>query len=232
LTSFLGAASLLFEACSSEPETEAPPASPDVDAIGQTLTTLQCARTFECCGTDELQQVFSGIEVDEAADCENAVGSFVQVFFVPQLRDAIEQGRVAVRGEHQAACESALASLACADFNAGPQINVFEPGVCRDYLEPLVPQSGFCSEDWECVSGFCSRGAGAAPGSCKAAPKQDEACPNDRCDAGLECTEGVCVEQLADGEACARDSACVSGLCAEDAGAFVCTAVDPVCAGS
>ncbi len=221
---------LLFVGCTPAPDDDDEP--PDTSVVAPavaTLTRAQCEKMFECCGAGELESLFAG-EVTDVETCISALDTQAQAFLVPALEEAVSNETATVSSEAAGACAEALPAADCSDFRPATSLTLLE-GSCADVVEPRLTLSGFCSDDFQCDTRFCSVPPGEVEGSCKNPPVEGEACLNDRCAPGFYCAaDGTCAPLLDDGEACARSADCASGDCAANgAGMMACTAVEPIC---
>jgi MYXO-CTERM domain-containing protein len=103
---------------------------------------------------------------------------------------------------------------------------------CANFLEPKVAVGDACTNDFECVDGFCdATGAAAgAEGKCRALGKTGESCADmGRCEPDLDCdaTSMICVARAAPppgqpaAAMCFYSSACSVGGGAPGAGAVL-----------
>lgn len=205
----------------------------DASAVVEELAAAQCAKIFECCAADELQDVFGALEVEDEPACREALRTRAEAFFRPALEQSLQNRRASLQQEAVDGCAAAIRERSCADFEPTPSVEVLSTPGCGDVVSAELSLSAFCTEDYECETGFCSRPAGEAEGSCKNAPQSEDACLNDRCATGLYCaSEEVCAEKLGAGEVCTRNTDCESDSCqpGED-GEFVCAELPDICSG-
>lgn len=196
------------------------------------VAAAQCRKMLECCSAEELAAVFGEMEVDQTA-CEQAIANQAAAFFTPALRRSLTDETTRLREEHIAGCVEALEARSCGDFVPSTSANVLDLTGCDVVVEPRLTLSGFCTDDFECDTGFCSHPPADTRGTCKNPPSVGEPCLHDRCADGLRCDAvGQCAERLDDGEPCLRNVDCVSGSCEVDpAGTFLCTPAPALCAG-
>ena len=215
----------LCASCADSDESSSEPQ--DLQAFGQAVAIAQCDKIFECCQGGELGDVFSGVDVATKEECVSAVQGYVRVFVVPKVEDAQQSGAVTVSGS-QTACVNALKSQSCGAFSPSPNVDVFRAQACRDFIQPALETSGFCSEDWECKSGFCASVAGE--GSCATPPESGQACVGQRCVTGLFCNAtDLCEAKAVEGQPCDRNEACESDNCVDQEGQRVCGPPARVC---
>ena len=88
-------------------------------------------------------------------------------------------------------------------------------GACRALGSRVVPISGGCKNNDECIEGSCPGGDGTNCGVCQPMVSEGEACTNDdRCMSG-DCHCGFCRENFKalDGHKCNTHEGCNSGWC-------------------
>jgi hypothetical protein len=226
-------AAILSIGCSAPEQGDDGPESGDPDAIVEELAAAQCAKLFECCSTDELGDVFGTIEVEDEAGCREALQSQADAFLLPALERSIESESALVREAEIDACVRALADRSCSGFEPAARVALFDVDGCGQIVEPRLSLSAFCTEDYECETGFCSRPPAESEGACKNPPANGDPCLNDRCDEGLYCTgDDICAEKLGAGDVCTRNADCESDSCVPgDEGDFVCAEAPDICTG-
>lgn len=136
-------------------------------------------------------------------------------FFGETTRRKVEQGFLVWDSSRLAACVESPGSYSCSAgrFTWSP--------ACRDLVRPnrTVGQTCFAEaahlNPSSCATGWCPEGdgeTGPCPATCKAFRAQGEKCGDaERCDAGLQCSSGLCVPPARTGQVCG-DVACASGL--------------------
>lgn len=208
------------------------PTPADPHPIVAQLAAAQCRKILECCSTDELAAVL-GPEPDDQASCETAIVSQAEAFFLPALERALADETIALQDAELPACIAALDARSCDEFQPFASADVLELAGCTSVVEPRLTLSGFCTDDFECDTGFCSHPPADTQGACKNPPQVDEECLHDRCADGLACTvDGLCAEKLGSGEVCTRNADCLSDLCMPDeSGELVCETVTEICTG-
>ncbi len=222
---------VLVVGCSSPPPV-VEPATSDPEAMIRQVSAAQCRKILECCGADELERVL-GPDTADQANCEAAITAQADAFLLPALQRALEDKTITVEDHEVAGCVAALDARTCDDFHPQASADVLEVEGCTLIVRAKLTLSGFCTDDFECETGFCSHPPADTRGACKNPPQIDEECLQGRCDDFLACsTDGICVEKLGDGEPCGRNADCISDLCSPDeVGMLVCEAAAKVCAG-
>lgn len=203
----------------------------DPRPIVKQIATAQCEKILECCAGEELERVL-GPGVQDQAACETAILNQAQAFFLPALERALEAETITLADFEVDGCVEALEARQCGEFEPVASANVLAEMGCGDVVDAKLALSGFCADDFECETGFCSRPPAESEGSCKNPPQIGEPCLNDRCDSFLACSPtGTCVEKLGDGEVCTRNADCRSDVCSPgNEGELVCVNVTEICA--
>lgn len=214
-------------------ETETP--SLNLSTTAQNLAESQCARLFDCCTASEIDVVFVGLEIEDEATCVGSLQNYLNTFVVPGWQAAIDAGTLRVHADKEGGCLDALKQRECGEFAPSPVVNIFEIEACRSFLSSNLESSGFCAQDFECTTGFCSRAAGSEQGTCKVALSESEPCLNDVCGPpgyALFCDEGLCTKRRGIGEECFRNEECDSGNCVASEVAKICGEAPVACQGA
>lgn len=208
-------ATLTVLACAAEDDETSEPVS--LDGLGAELAQAQCEKILRCCSADELQNIFSGVTVENEEQCRELVSGYTRVFLVPAIEDAANTDSVRLDLDARDACIESLRTQQCGTFTPSPNFDLFAVEACGDFVSASLEISEFCAEDFECKSGFCARAPGANDGSCKTPPAEDEPCLNERCGAGLYCSQldAKCLPRFALDESCERNEQCRSNNCLE-----------------
>lgn len=209
------------------PGADAAPAGPGLDELAQPLAGALCPYLFQCCSTDDLQEVF-GDEGEPPADVAACVTSLTPIMDeeVSDIAASVAAGRISYDPARMAACLEVIPEGSCASVN-----EVFDdvftfPG-CQPPFAALVELDGACASDQECKSGYCPGRVDDEPGACAERPGEGEKCEFD-CADGFTCDDigSTCIPQRADGETCDGEDQCLSGACLDG----IC-GVSPVCDG-
>lgn len=172
----------------------------EVDDLPAEMAQAVCAAAEDCLGSS-LERFVRG------HDCVTLMRNRLEDSSFPNLRDAIEDGRVAYDGESMRSCLDAMAASGCDALGTG------RPDACERALEGTVEDGSPCGVDEECVGdAFCDRSGAVCPGTCAARREEGSVCREDRhCQAGLVCFDvGECVRPGGAGEPCSPR--CAPGL--------------------
>jgi hypothetical protein len=126
-------------------------------------------------------------------------------------------GRCTPPGEDGASCGQSVDSLATYVRDQAESAHPVCKNVCRGHrCGSFVGEGGACRVTAECESGkLCIEKTCVM----RALPKAGEACPGDRCEAGLMCLAGKCMSRKPAGEVCTVDLECIGACLKPGAGA-------------
>ena len=210
--------------------------TPDVDLSGFSadLAKVECERIFACCKQEEFDRIFVGQPIATVADCEEAVTSGVSAFVIPKFENAANLERIVVDQSAFGRCLTDLSVRSCDNFEPGRLEDFSTVGACSTAFAPALETSGFCDDDFECLSGFCSGSPETLEGSCANVPAIGQPCAFGRCgdDGFCDTINDVCQAKIANGEACPQSPACVSGFCTASDGSGTCEPPAPICEGT
>lgn len=179
---------LLAPACKKAPEPGNPqaltptPTRMGIHEVGSTFAAATCQTQRRCQG--------GGSAAAAQGACEQALKPRFDAY-ARRLETSHLRGRIAYDGEKLKQCLAHIANETCADaaarLSAGPA-----PGSdCDTWIVPHVGLGGMCSDDHECMSGYCN-GRAAAPkgglsdGTCAPLPDVGQPC-TDTCARGATC---------------------------------------------
>lgn len=206
----------------------------NLNDLGDELTEAHCGKIFSCCSEAERFAAFQGIPIDDQEQCTSSVQGIVQVNVIPRYEDALAAGTISYSGEIQS-CLDGFARLACDEFQPDPRLTLIEIPQCAALFEALLETTEFCTDDFECKTGFCAFSGGADEGTCAELPGEMESCIAGRCGEGLFCTGGVCSPRFDDGATCDVSSQCLSSNCVdvstEGSEELECQPLPPACGG-
>jgi len=135
-----------------------------------------CDKVYACCTAAERMGNF--LVGTDVASCKTGVAGLLNLI-IPNLQQSIAAGRTAYHGDKLAVCLEKLRPLGCADARMDSIENSIVPE-CNQFLEPKVAVGGACTEDGECIKGYCD-------GTCAALKPDGQTCDDD-----LQCTSEIC----------------------------------------
>lgn len=188
--------------------------------LSATIGEAWCAKAYQCCTDDELQN-FTFANEDE---CKTDVAATVTQYWVTPMQAAITAGR----GEYDAVkagkCLKAFNALGCVGTN-NPQ-DFFDH--CSSPWTAKQTADQDCASQFECVQGtYCSQ----TTSKCVTPAAENETCTPDQdpyCEIELYCDGNNCVTRKSAGETCTDDGECELGT---DCAQGTCTAIEPTCTG-
>lgn len=184
----------------------------NISQLGVELTEAHCNKIFSCCSESERVAAFQGIPVSTQEECISSVEGIVQINVVPRYEDAVANGTIDYSGAVEN-CITGYSRLACDDFQPDPRLALIEVPECAALFEPQLETTEFCTDDFECKSGFCA--ISGEMGTCAELPGEMEACVAGSCQESLYCREGMCVPRLDDGAECDVSTQCTSRNCVD-----------------
>jgi hypothetical protein len=135
------------------------------------LARARCQRVQECCMAMTFDQ----------ESCQNDVLGQFSVLMM-NYQPFLDSGKVMYRADRAAACVNDLLAASCTVIKAGsPTVNTIT--LCDEAFQPTVSPGGACTDDLECIAGWCN------------------------------VTSMKCVAKVADGAACDDDVDCLSDNC-------------------
>jgi hypothetical protein len=168
------------------------------------LAAVTCKQLFACCPPEDLaENPFIG---STEAECRTNTGALLTLL-IPPISSAVAGGRARYDADAMGDCLRLAEAADCTP--------TADETVCEQWLIPLVPAGGACSQDFECIGTTClgeSGDAGVTDGVCAAPLANGEDCLDDG-----ECASGycplTCEPTLPDGSTCTSDEECTSGYC-------------------
>lgn len=204
-----------------------------IDSTATQIAQTVCPKAYKCCMASQLTGN-SQAGTDEAS-CETMTTSAFE-----QDLEAIQGSQDQKRANFDSAkLQSCLAIIRSADCDTLNVTNHLAgiPG-CETFVDPLVAVGGACSQDYECIDGWCQQPAdmSGGDGTCQPHAQLSASCATASCETGLVCdigaTDPICVSAGAIGATCTDLLQCTSTNCAIASGADggVCAAAtDPQC---
>jgi MYXO-CTERM domain-containing protein len=205
------------------------PIDQDATDIAQTV----CTSAYRCCTLAQLMNNSSaGTDVSmgttdcttNSTPCEQACETETAQNFRNQLsgvQDSVDKKRAVFEQAKVDACLQTIRSSTCDALNMTNHLTGV-PG-CDSFVTPLVAIGGGCSQDYECVNGWCNAG------TCAAFVTVGQPCPSGgpSCAPGLTCdtngttndaSDDTCVEPGPTGATCSDALQCQSLSCSSSGG--------------
>lgn len=204
--------------------------------IGSTATQIAqtvCPQAYKCCTPSQLSN--NGQAGTDEASCETMTTSAYESD-LETIQASQDQKRATFDNAKLQACLAIIRSADCATLDVTNHLAGI-PG-CGSFVDPLVAFGGACSQDYECIDGWCQAPAdmSGGDGTCQPHAQLGGPCATASCEPGLACDLGasdeICVPPGAIGATCTDLLQCTSGNCAIPSGASsgVCAAAtDPQC---
>jgi hypothetical protein len=123
--------------------------------INETATRIAdtvCPKAYTCCTADELA-MNSGQAGTDVASCESDTTSTYQSMLAT-LQNSVNQNRATYHSTQVDACLATIMNSDCATLNASTHISGI-PG-CESFTTPLVAVGSACSQNYECINGWCN----------------------------------------------------------------------------
>lgn len=185
-----------------------------VDSTSTQIAQTVCPKAYECCTQSQLMGN-SSAGTDEAS-CESMTKSDF-AGNLEAVQASQDQGRATFDNAKLQACLNTIRSASCDTLDMTNHLMGI-PG-CDSFVDPLVAIGGACSNDYECVDGWCQQPTdmSGGDGACQPHAQLGQSCLTATCEAGLTCdvaaTDETCVQPGALGAACTDPLQCASVNC-------------------
>jgi hypothetical protein len=192
-----------------------------VDDTATRIANTVCPKAYMCCTATELgMNSEAGTDV---ATCESMTKQNYQNI-LNTLQSSVDQKRATYVSSKLDTCLANIQSMDCSALNMTNHLQGV-PG-CESFTTPLVPVGGACSQDYECIGGWCNvpQNSTNGDGTCDAflGPGQDctsqggRSCgPTQVCDAY---NNNLCKPVSDIGGTCADNLQCTSLNCSSSGG--------------
>jgi hypothetical protein len=211
-----------------------------VDETATRIANTVCPKAYMCCTADQLSQ--NSAAGTDVASCETATKqNYVNV--LGTLQASVNQGRATYQSAQLDTCLATIMSSDCATLNMTTHLQGI-PG-CESFTTPLVAMGGACSQNYECINGWCNVPQGSADGVCEGFVPLGQSCalaggpscgPNAVCDPEgtlNDSSDDLCEPVSPLGGACLDDYQCQSLNCTSSGGSgMTCqtaTTTTPMC---
>jgi len=203
-----------------------------IDSTATQIAQTVCPKAYKCCMASQLTGN------DQAGTDEPSCETMTTSAFEQDLETiqaSQDQKRANFDDTKLQACLAVIRSADCDTLDVTNHLAGI-PG-CETFVDPLVAVGGSCSQDYECIDGWCQPPAdmSGGDGTCQPHAQPGASCATASCESGLACDLGgdsICVPVGAIGAACTDLLQCASSNCAIPSGAAsgVCAAAtDPQC---
>jgi hypothetical protein len=198
-----------------------------IDQTANQIATTVCPKAWTCCTAGQLSNNSSaGTDV---ASCETATASNYQMTLAG-VQASVDAKRATYQASKLDACLATIQSADCATLNMTNHL-AGVPG-CDSFTTPLVASGGACSQDYECIDGWCNVPTTSTNGDgvCAAFIASNQSCaaaggpscgPNAVCDieGTLDDPSDDLCEPVSDlGGACTDDLQCTTLHCTSSGG--------------
>jgi hypothetical protein len=193
-----------------------------VDKTATDIAQAVCPKAWNCCTSDQLTNNSMAGTSEQDCEVESKQGFSDQLSGVQQ---SVDQKRSVYEQTKVDACLETIRSSTCAMLDVTNHL-LGVPG-CESFVTPLVSAGGACSNDYECIGGWCKPPTAPATGDgvCTATSAAGQSCAGNNCGSGLTCdpktsdpTDDVCVAPGDTGAACADAFECQSFSCGTSGG--------------
>jgi hypothetical protein len=184
-----------------------------VDDTASRIATSVCPKAWMCCTAYQLSNNSSaGTDV---ATCESATTENYKNI-LSGLQASVDQKRATYQSSKLDACLATIQSSDCSTLNMTTHIMGI-PG-CESFTTPLVAPGGACSQNYECINGWCNVPSTSSSGDGACAPF---VATNQSCAAGGGPSCGPSAVCDIEGTADSADDLCepvadVGGVCMDD----------------
>ncbi len=179
-----------------------------VDATATRIANTVCPKAYMCCTASELGM--NGSAGTDVASCESETKSNFQLE-LQALQSSVDQKRAVYVSSKLDTCLANIMNSDCPTLNTTNHLT----GVsgCESFTTPLVQIGGACSQDYECINGWCNVPSTSTngDGTCAAFLGPGQSCvdsggsscgPSQVCDTSNELCEpvsdinGTCADDL------------------------------------
>jgi len=169
-----------------------------------------CPKAYVCCTAMELM----GNEMagTDEPSCELKTAEAFHNQLQPVLASQ-SRFRSDYDGVKLEACLAHVRAATCEELGTTNHFSGI-PG-CDAFVEARLGHGEACTQDWECIEGWCEGSVMGADGACRPLAKEGEACDPAKCEKDIRCDSAtkMCARPRAEGEVCLRGDQCASNNC-------------------
>jgi hypothetical protein len=190
-----------------------------IDQTATRIANTVCPKAYMCCTADELGM--NGEAGTDVATCESMTKSNYQSI-LSVLQGSVDQKRAVYVSSKLDTCLANIQSMDCGALNLTNHLTGV-PG-CESFTTPLVQVGGACSQDYECIQGWCNVPTTSTngDGTCAAflGPGQDcTSSGGSSCGPSQVCDSNELCEPVSDiGGTCTDSLQCTSLNCSSSGG--------------
>ncbi len=198
-----------------------------VDQTATRIANAVCPKAWMCCTANQLSSNSAAGTSEQ--DCITQTTSSYKLQ-LSTLQASVDQKRASYQSSKVDACLNEIQTSDCATLNVTNHIAGI-PG-CESFTTPLVAVGGACSEDYECIDGWCNVPASSnnGDGVCAAFLAAGQSCatgggsscgPHAVCDVEgtpYDSSDDLCAAVSDIGGTCADDLQCTSLNCTTSGG--------------
>lgn len=205
-----------------------------VDQTATRIANTICPKAWMCCTADQLAGNSAAGTSEQ--DCITQTTTSYQNQ-LSTLQFSVDQKRATYQSSKLGACLMTISDSDCATLNVTNHVAGI-PG-CESFTTPLVPVGEACSQDYECINGWCNVPSSSTNGDglCAAFLPAGQSCaaaggpscgPNAVCDVEgtpYDSSDNLCAAVSDIGGTCADNLQCTSLNCSTSGGsAMTCAA--------
>jgi hypothetical protein len=196
-----------------------------IDETATRIADTVCPKAYMCCTADQLSGNSSaGTDV---ASCEAATAMNYRNI-LSTLQASVDAGRATYQSAQVDNCLNTIMNSDCATLDMTNHLAGI-PG-CASFTTPLVAIGGTCTQNYECIDGWCSVPMNASSGTCTAFVPYGQSCtaaggpscgPNAVCDIEgtlNDSSDDLCEPVSGDGGPCTDNLQCTSLNCSSSGG--------------
>src|SRR5690554_3435695 len=118
------------------------------DEFVNELAAVVCARAYDCCPSDELQQILDEVGATNEEECRTNYAAALASEFESGLA-AVDAGTMAYQGSQAGACLQTLSGLAGSEGVVGNDVG---PGACERIIVGHVAEGDACRNSRQCAA--------------------------------------------------------------------------------
>jgi len=197
-----------------------------IDSTATQIAQTVCPKAYKCCTQSQLMN--NGQAGTDEATCESMTTTAFEGD-LETIQSSQDQKRAMFDDAKLQACLSTIRSADCSTLDMTNHL-AGVPG-CDSFVDPLVVSGGACSQDYECIDGWCQQPTdmSGGDGTCQPHAQLNASCATASCEPGLTCdillSDSTCVQAGDIGASCADDLQCTSVSCSIPSGATAGTCV-------